>query len=1188
MTKPDRMPRLHELRALEDTLAEHRSTCRSDLRARAMRVWWRVRRTARRPQVRKLAIGAGAVVALIVLGCTGLWLRLAAGPIELNFLSPWLASAVEQNIGQRHKVAIACTQLERDSTGRTAIRILDMQVRDSDGAVVASAPKAEVSVSGSGLLRGQVRAQRVSLVGAELSVRIEEDGQITMSTGGEKRPLAVTPAIVKAAPVLSAGQRGQAAMPAPTQPPATAPLAADPSGSERFVAFMQWIERISTLGLDGQGLGEIGLKDGVLRVDDLRTDKHWTFEHINFSVNKPGDGISVNVSSEDAARPWKLGASIRKNGFQRKLVRIDLDRVNTKDLFLATRIGDGQFQADVPLSGTIRAEIGPDSLPGVVEGKLYADAGLIGDPNDPGGHVRLDRAEVTLDWDANRRNLTMPFQIQSGANRITLFSRFEAPATPAEPWRVTVTGGSVVLSNGASDPQPVVLNKILLRANLDLNRKRIELVQGDLGGGGVNGFLNGGVDFSSGEPRLAVGLAITPMSTATAKKIWPAFIATKVRNWVAENLESGDIERVDIATNAPIDTLKEDGPPIPSDGLSIDVQVRNATIRPVIGMPPITEADLKTSIKGRQGVVQVGRGVVDLGGGKKLTVSNGRFEVPDTHPKSPPARAQFRIDGPVPAALELLQSERIRGQAAVPMDSSNSRGNLGGMITVNLPITASPAPGATQYNIALDVAGFAADKMVMGHKIEAQALKVTANNLGYQIKGDVRVNGTSASMEYSKLVDSSEADVRLQATLDEAARARFGFSTGAALSGPVPIKISGKVSDNKDVRLQVDADLTPAKVENLLPGWTKPPGRANRASFVLVSRDKTTRFENLVIDGSGANVRGTIELDSSNDLVSANFPVFALSDGDRTALKAERNADGTLRISMQGSVYDGRGFVKAFFGGEQSEKPKGDAVDLDLDIRLGAIAGHNGEALRGVDLKMTRRNGQIRTFALKSTIGREGTLTGEIRAGAQRKNVLYFETADAGALMRFTDIYPKIHGGQMWVAMDVPTPDQAPQDGIVNIKDFTIKGEAALNRVVGAQQGDTRGVDFSRMKVEFTRTPGRLLIKESEVRGPTVGATVEGNIDFAKNDVRLRGTFVPLYGINNAFGQIPLVGLFLGGQKEGLLGITYEVVGPPSAPTLRVNPMSAVAPGLLRKFFEFPTSKPVEPFEAGPATANTR
>ena len=51
--------------------------------------------------------------------------------------------------------------------------------------------------------------------------------------------------------------------------------------------------------------------------------------------------------------------------------------------------------------------------------------------------------------------------------------------------------------------------------------------------------------------------------------------------------------------------------------------------------------------------------------------------------------------------------------------------------------------------------------------------------------------------------------------------------------------------------------------------------------------------------------------------------------------------------------------------------------------------------------------------------------------------------------------------------------------------------------------------------------------------------------------MHLRGTFVPFYGLNNMFGQIPIVGLFLGGgSKEGLLGITYEAVGPPSAPRI--------------------------------------
>lgn len=1175
MTKP--VPRMRELRALEDTLREHRSARGTDLRSRTRRAWWRLRRVARRPLVRRAGYGLGGAVAVVLLVAGGFWMRLAAAPIEINFASPWLAAAIEQNIGQAHKVVIGGTQIERDDSGRTAVRIRDLQIRDTDGVVVASAPKAEVAVSGSSLLRGQVRAHRVSLVGAELSIRIEEDGQVTISTGAEQRPLAVTPAIVKAAPV------GQGA--------GGPPAAAEPSGADRFVGLIAWLDRISTRGLDGQGLGEIGLKNGVLKVDDLRTDKHWVFEHINFSVNRPGGGISIQLSSEDEARPWSIFASVRQSGSQRRLVRVDLKRVSTKDLFLATRVGSGQFQADVPLSGSIRAEIGPDSLPRLVEGKILAEAGLIGDPADVGGNFRLDQAEFTLDWDASRRNLVVPFQILAGANRFTLLSRFDAPAGPHEPWRVTVTGGSVVLSDGAGDPQPVVLNKIMLRANLDLARRHLELVQGDIAGGNIAGFLNGSVDFS-GEPRLAAGLAVTPVSASIAKKIWPVFVATKVRNWVVENLQSGEIERIDVATNSPIENLKEDGPPIPSDGLSVDITVRNAVIRPVTGMPPISEADIKTSIKGRNVVVAVGRGTVDLGGGRKLTVSNGRFEVPDTHPKAPPARAQFRVDGPVQAALELLTSERLRSQASVPMDSSNSRGNLSGQVSVMLPITRDPPPGATRYEITLDVAGFFADKIVMGQKIEAQALKVVADNKGYQIRGDVRINGTPASLDYRKAVDNPEADVAVRATLDEAARARFGFGTGPSLAGPVPVRLSGKVADNKDVRLTVEADLTQAKIENLLPGWVKPAGKAHRATamFNVVTREKTTRFEDIAIDGSGANIRGNVELDERGDLVVANFPVFALADGDRTSVKAERGNDGALRISMRGDVFDGRNFVKAFFGGEASDKPKSDPVDLDFDLRLGAIAGHNGEGLRGVEMRMARRNGQIRTFALKSAIGQNTTLTGELRASAQRRNVLHFETTDAGALMRFTDIYPRIHGGQMSVAMDVPTPDLAPQDGTVNIQKFAVRGEPKLGGLVGgAAQNDARGIDFDRMRVDFTRTPGRLQIKEGVVQGPVIGATIEGNVDFARNDVRMRGTIVPLFGINNPIGQLPLVGGFFGGPKEGLFGFTYQVVGPPSAPTLNVNPASGLVPGFLRKFFEYPNApRPMEPAELGPVTPAVR
>jgi len=108
------------------------------------------------------------------------------------------------------------------------------------------------------------------------------------------------------------------------------------------------------------------------------------------------------------------------------------------------------------------------------------------------------------------------------------------------------------------------------------------------------------------------------------------------------------------------------------------------------------------------------------------------------------------------------------------------------------------------------------------------------------------------------------------------------------------------------------------------------------------------------------------------------------------------------------------------------------------------------------------------------------------------------------------------------------------------------------------------------LRAEFARQNGQLTIRDGVVKGPVIGATIEGSIDYVGNDVRMSGTFVPLYGLNNVFGQIPVLGLFLGGgSNEGLIGVTYEVVGTPDQPVLRVNPISAMAPGVLRKVFEF-------------------
>src|SRR3954449_2897576 len=229
--------------------------------------------------VKRLAV---AIAALMVIfgGCFGaLWWRLGAGPINLEMATPWLAAAIEENIGHGNPVEVGGTQIERAGRIRIAVRIRDIIVRDRDRAVVASAPKAEVKLSGSALLMGRLRAESLNLVDAELAIRITPDGTVTVSAGDTAKPLATGVASKRDAGMAPTFPRSAAA---PAQG-ATAPDAT-PNG---LLAGLDWLDSLSLTGLDGQNLNEIGLKNGNLVVDDQQRGNKWTFENISLSMRRP-------------------------------------------------------------------------------------------------------------------------------------------------------------------------------------------------------------------------------------------------------------------------------------------------------------------------------------------------------------------------------------------------------------------------------------------------------------------------------------------------------------------------------------------------------------------------------------------------------------------------------------------------------------------------------------------------------------------------------------------------------------------------------------------------------------------------------------------------------------------------------------------------------------------------------------
>ena len=405
-------------------------------------------------------------------------------------------------------------------------------------------------------------------------------------------------------------------------------------------------------------------------------------------------------------------------------------------------------------------------------------------------------------------------------------------------------------------------------------------------------------------------------------------------------------------------------------------------MRPVDGLPPIREADLTARITGRTATVSRRQGHRRRFAGTPARPHQRRVRgAGHASEGAAGARAVPRSKAPVPAVAELLALERLRDFSGAPFDPATTRGTVTAQVNLGMPLRPDLPKGSTAYNIAADVANFSAEKMMFDQKVEAQTLRVTANNQGFQIKGDVRIGGTPAQVEYRKPRGEPEAEVRLQATLDDAARARLGLefrhrhhrrccrsSSTAASATP------------KRSRLNVEADLTPLKVDSLLPGWVKPPGSAARAAFTFVKDKARDAVRRSADRRAGHPGQGHGRARRQRRYAVRELP------GVRHLRRRQGDAEGRPRLRRRAARRDAR---------RRLRRPQLRQV---VDVRPAAIRRPRpssptsistsssawwpaiyGEALRGLDLRMSRRNGRVRSFSLNAKIGRDTPLIGDMR-----------------------------------------------------------------------------------------------------------------------------------------------------------------------------------------------------------------
>ncbi len=132
---------------------------------------------------------------------------------------------------------------------------------------------------------------------------------------------------------------------------------------------------------------------------------------------------------------------------------------------------------------------------------------------------------------------------------------------------------------------------------------------------------------------------------------------------------------------------------------------------------------------------------------------------------------------------------------------------------------------------------------------------------------------------------------------------------------------------------------------------------------------------------------------------------------------------------------------------------------------------------------------------------------------------------DLGTLLRLMNVYPNVEGGEGSLVVET-IKDQKIDVGRFALRNFAFVNEGNVAQILGNHSQSKQMIarsnklEFKSAEAEFVRRSDRVEITDAVLAGATVGGTARGFIYTDKRQYDLTGTYVPLFGLNNAFSKL--------------------------------------------------------------------
>ena len=1110
------------------------------------------------------------VFLIILLGIGSFAWKLTQGPMAISFLNNRIEQAINDQLKDM-KVKLGTAVLELDPNSHVPhVRFRNLVLSDSSGSVIASAPRAAVTLDTSALWTGKIATRSLELIGPKISARRNLDGSVELGVGGQDTGNGESL-------ISESGKSDRIGNGYPD-------IINQTSGA-KLIALLD--DRSADGALSS--LEDIRVSAATISVYDDANSANWFSPSADLTFRKMPYGfvILAKAEVETAKDPWHTEFSVTYHHEQKNFaVSATVDNVVPADV--ADKIfALSQFaKVRIPLAGHIELEAAENGTVTAASAEFTAGKGQLSLPDFVAQPIEIDNGTLNSKYrpDQGSFDVVDSFLVLGGSRAD--ISGSITPVRDADgklsAVKVQMKAHNVSLNPTDAKVDPIIVDRVEFIGQAGITDASLAIDDFVVMSGNTGVRMRGSISAGERSPAIHLAGRVRDVSAEFLKTIWPPIIAPNSRKWIGENVVAGRVSegtfQVNLNANALAKASEERR--LPANSVDFSFKVNDVTTKYLKTLPVLTNGSAEGGQHDNDFRLDISSGQSTLENGQKIKLTGGSFVAKDVMLDEVPGIFAFELSAPIEAMLAFASQPELNVVKMNFDELGKLQGRAEASIGLKLPLINDVPRDRIDFSTDVKLVDVALPDIAPGLDLSDGQFNVDLFSDSVSISGPAKLNGLPAKIQWQKPRNGGQAKATISATLDEKTREKMGLKLSDYISGSMPIHATIEKNDTGDAEVAIDADLSQVKMKLAALSWKRDATPGTKVTFNLRSTAQGRSIENFVLDGDGLHLRGSIKTSLKGKLQSVVMDQIKLDEDNVFSAKVVPG-EGTVDLTITGKNFDARPYIKTLTSPAVKPEAKNapttaEGQDFTLSAHFDRVTANRGETLTDVNAVLRARASKIAEadISAKFLSGQALNVTVVPLPTGREFRV---SSNDGGSVLRAANFYSKIAGGQLRFFALLGNEEGSPvNNGRLDILNFDVRNEAALAEL--DQRGKPKksgprkeGINFQRLHLPFTTDAKFVRLGDVVLKGNDICATADGVIRKSDNAIDVTGTVIPACGISGVFNNVPLLGDILSGgnSNEGLFGVTYFVGGTFVKPEIKVNPLSAIAPGIFRRFFDF-------------------